>query len=42
MICNRFRMRIILCEKGGMADDKSCTTEMDDTAEGLAYGNEPF
>jgi len=42
MICNRIRMRILLCEKGDMADDKSCTKEMDDTAESLAYGNEPF
>ena len=42
MICNRIRMRILLCEKGDMADDKSCTKEMDDTAERLGYGNEPF
>ncbi len=41
MICNRIRMRILLCEKGDMAD-KSCTKEMDDTAERLGYGNEPF
>ncbi len=29
-------------KKGGMAGDPGSLTEMDDAAEGLAHGNEPF